>query len=284
MKKAFLLLVLVCSSLYLPLCMKQLTHGFRIEKMRLKSSCYSDWEVPPLSKDAHRRLMKLLDQPFYYLGRGAQCYVFESADQLYVIKLFRFDQRQNPIRTYFRTKIRKQPAMMGSEEKISHLFSACKLAYTIASEETELFYLHLNLTENQLPFLLLKGPLGRSLSLPLDSYCFALQKKAEPLNKALLAALHADQMQLYLDSLLSLLLNRTSKGISNSDGNLFRNFGFVGQRAIEMDFGNYGYSPDLLLPSHRKQEIGRFTSSLRAWLEIHAPEWVAYLDQKMEQI
>jgi hypothetical protein len=264
--------------------MKRFTHGFRIEKMRLDSSFRSDWEVPPLSFEDQQEIFCTLSQSFRYLDRGAQCYVFESEDSLYVLKLFRFDQPQNPLRKFFRTKIRKRSSDSHNSEKISHLFSACKLAYTLARQETELLYLHLNLTKDQWPTISLKTPLGKSLSLPLDSYRFALQKKAEPLKKVLLSSLSTGEIQMRLDAILALLTQRVAKGIGNSDRNLFRNFGFIEKKAVEIDFGNYGYSPDLASPSQRVQEVGRFISSLRAWLQDHAPEWVAYLDQKMEQV
>jgi hypothetical protein len=284
MKKIFLAFLLSGCFLYMPIYMKRLTCGFRIEKMRLKNASQLQLEETSLSCEAKGKIAALLNQPFFYLGKGAQSYVFKSEDGLYVIKLFRFDQHRNPIRAFFRNKIKQRSSRPSPLEKAAHLFSACQLAYTLAPEETELVYLHLNLTQNELPVLSLKGPLGRSYSLPLDAYRFALQKKVDPFDTALLSALSSGQISVYLDSLVALLNQRTSKGIINTDGNLLRNFGYIDQKAVEIDFGNYEYSPDLLLPLNRKEEISRFTSSLRSWLEVHAPAWVAYLDQQMEPI
>lgn len=262
--------------LCLPVSLKRLTQGFHIQKMKLEAQFNSEWETDSLSGGDWDLLMRILDQPFYYLDRGAQSYVFVSKDGDYVIKLFRFDQGRNPIRKIFRKKNKKQA------EKTFRLFSACRLAYTEARSETELLYLHLNPTENHLPTVALRGPLGRSFSIPLDSYRFALQKKAEPFEKALLKALSLGNLERHIDSLTDLLLERTGKKIANSDGNLFRNFGFIGSRAVEIDFGNYAYSEELISPLAQKKEISRFTLSLRSWLKEHAPESVAYLDRKME--
>ena len=87
-------------------------------------------------------------------------------------------------------------------------------------------------------------------------------------------------MEDHLDAIISLLEKRSLKGISNADRNLFRNFGFINEKAVEIDFGNYNYSKDLCLPAKRKEEISRFLSSLRTWLQGNAPEWVFYLDQQ----
>lgn len=284
MKRIVFFVIFSGVCLCLPVGMKRLTHGFHIEKMKLEAQFNSEWIAPPLSIEDQNRVIHILSQPFDYLDRGAQCYVFESQDGLYVIKLFRFDQSQNPIRTFFRTKIRKRNLPTNHFKKISHFFLACKLAYTKAKAETELLYLHLNPTENCLPVLSLRGPLGRSFSLPLDRYRFALQKKAEPFERALFQAVSFGNIEECINSLFHLLIERTGKGIANSDGNLFRNFGFIGSRAVEIDFGNYRYSEDLFLPLSRAKEIGRFILSLRSWLEDHAPNQVAYLDRKMEQI
>lgn len=284
MKKIAVFILLVSLSLCCPVLMKRITHGFRIEKMKLATWVDPVLEVPALSQQEQNEIKKILTQKFTYLNRGAQCYVFESEDGGYVIKLFRFDQKQNPIRKFFRHKVRKKACTENNSGKISQLFFACKLAYTLAREETELFYLHLNPTENELPLIFLKGPLGRKFSLPLDSYRFALQKKAEPLKTTLVQAIASGTIQDCIDSLFSLWIKRAGKGIGNSDGNLFRNFGFIGNRAIEIDFGNYGYSSDLSHLASQKKEIGRFANSLRIWLESNAPEWVEYVDRKMNEI
>jgi hypothetical protein len=278
-KKLFFFVVFTTLCCVLPVGMKRLTHGFHIGKMKLDHSFVSEWEPPVLSAEKQDEIMTLLSQPFHYLNRGAQCYVFESEDLSYVIKLFRFSQPQNPVQKFFRDK--KRPKI---SEKVNELFSACKLAYTLVPEETGLVYLHLNLTENQLPTLFFKGPLGQSFSLPLDSYRFALQKKAEPLKDALLKGASLGKIEMYLDSILSLLVKRVDKGICNTDGNFFRNFGFIENRAVEIDFGNYEHDSRLVNPYRKKEEISRFTSSLRSWLYSQDPQWAFYLDEQMEKI
>jgi hypothetical protein len=280
-KKAVFLILFSAACLYLPLGMKRATCGFRLQKIECSMPFSSDWEAAPPTPAVQLQLQRILDQPFSYLDKGMQSYVFKSEDDLYVIKFFRFDESFNPIRRFIRTQVRKRALHPHALKRISHLFAACKLAYTLAPEETEVLYLHLNCTKDKLPSLLLKGPLGRSFSLPLDSYRFVIQKKALPLEKTLLLAKQTAQMEPYLDALLSLLSQRSSKGIINCDRNLFRNFGFIGQKAIEIDFGNYRYSSDVRAPDLRTKEIRRFTASLRVWLESYAPEWVAYLDEKL---
>jgi hypothetical protein len=246
-----------------PAGLKQWTCGFKLSKLRLNMSHRTDWEATSALSD--KELQTLLRQSFTYLARGAQAYVFESQDHSYVIKFLRFDQPQ-----ICRTKKTVTPF----HEKMEKMFRAFILAYTRFPEETGLIYLHLNVTEGKLPTLQAKGPLGQSLRLPLDQYRFVIQRKAIPFHQGLLEA-RGDVAEFHrrIDSFLSLIASRLSQGVSNTDGNLVRNFGYLRGKALEIDCGNYqeGASPD---------ERSHFTQRLRDWVEAYAPEYVPYLDEK----
>lgn len=252
-------LIFLFSLLFLPVGVKRLTQGVRLEKMRIDFPFHPEWETGPIDTS-------ILNQSFRFLGKGAQCYVFASQDDQYVLKIYRFD-RPSLIK---RKKINKNAL---------RLMEASKLAFELAKEETGLVYLHLNLSEGKLPTIQCKDPIGRKIKIPLDRVRFALQKKGEPFRSVLIGALQKpDEMRKRIDSFLTLLRNRTAKGIGNSDPNLSRNFGFLGERAIEFDFGNYY----LMQPGQRPREIQRYTERLRRWLKKEAPEWVSYLDQELE--
>lgn len=252
----------------MPVAFKRFTCGFKIAKLRLEVPFQPDWAVP--SVVSKEEIDSILSQPYSYLDRGAQCYVFGSEDEKYVIKLFRFD------RTLVHKKREKKPAFL---QKIDHVFSACVLAYEVAREETGLVFLHLNLTNGQLPVLYAKGPIGQLLKIPLDEYRFAIQKRVRPFGSALLTAYHSsdeNEMKRLIDSFVALIASRSAKGIRNTDPSVSRNFGFLGDRAIEIDFGNYtknGVS--------QEWEIARYTHRLRSWLSDNAPEWVTYLDERI---
>src|SRR3989344_6079777 len=127
MKRLCFLIFFSTLVLSFPAGFKRLTCGFKLAKMHFDHPFRLDWEVDPiLSQD---QLHAILTQPFSYLGKGAQCYVLQSADGRYVIKLFRYD-----------ASLRQCPA------KREKLFTACLLAYHRAREETGVLYLHLNLT------------------------------------------------------------------------------------------------------------------------------------------
>ncbi len=278
----FLIIFFAIAVLAVPIGYKRLTKGFRIEKMKIALPFHPEWDA----KEEHiGQAREILAQPFHYLDRGSQCYVFASEDDKYVIKLFRFDQKKHLLRAKIGKLFRSKKEETEFEAKVDRLLSASKLAYDRVPFETGLVYIHLNTGSQGLPVLNCKDALGRKYRLPLDEYRFVLQKKAKPLREELIRHLqNPEEMKHSLDSIFSLLITRTSKGIHNSDSNLNRNIGFLDGRAIDIDFGNFCDCLFLDQPSRRMLEISRFSLPLRAWILQQAPEWVAYFDEKMERV
>ena len=142
--------------LSLPALAKRLTQGFRVGKMELAFPSHPEWDVP-----ASPEVLAILDQPFYYIDKGSQSYVFESRDGNYVVKFFRFDYPE-------------------IELKVLTLFNACKIAYDKLRDATGLSYIHLNPTSEGLPILHCTDAIGRKSRLPLDLYRSTIHKKALP--------------------------------------------------------------------------------------------------------
>lgn len=255
MKRFLSFFLFTTAMLLLPTLAKYLTDGFRLAKMRVDFPPHPEWEVA-LDPD----IIPLLNQPFHYLDKGSQCYVFESADRKIVIKFFRFNEPKSYLKTFT-------------------LFNATRIAYETLKKETGLLYIHLNVTNLNLPTLHCKDAIGRSYHFKLDECRFAIQKKATPFHLTLKNALSdPTQMQKRLDQFIDLLFARTDKGIFNTDPSLSRNFGFLDDQAVEIDFGNYRPTT----PHGQRVEIERYTKKLRRWLNKKAPEWAEYLDAQIK--
>lgn len=240
--------------LFLPTLAKSLTGGFKLAKMRVIFFPHPEWDVP-----LDPEVLRGFKQPFHYIDKGSQCYVFESEDQKVVIKFFRFSKPWSSL-------------------KIFTLFNATHIAFERLKEETGLLYIHLNPTELGLPKLRCKDAIGRTYYLALDECRFAVQKKVQKFESAMAEALKRPElMKERLDQFVELLFARTAKGVFNSDPSLSRNFGFLGDRAIELDFGNY--RP--MIPHTKEVEIERYAERLRRYLKQNAPEWVSYLDSRI---
>lgn len=259
MKRILFFCFFVAGCLCLPVCFKRWTCGFKLSKISFQYETNPKWDVAPnLEKEV---LQKIISKPFIYLNRGAQCYVFESLDGEYVLKLFRC----NP-QLFHSGEVDEV-----SKRKLDRLFNACTLAYTKAKEETGLVFLHLNATENSLPTIHIRDPIGRPLSLSLDAYHFAIQKRATLFRDAF-KGVDSDTAKQKIDSFIQLLRLRTEKGISNTDPTVSRNFGFLGTQAVEIDFGNY--TEEMV---SQEKEVARYASRVYMWLIDFSPELAEYL-------
>lgn len=256
LQKWIFFLLFVSLSLALPSGARWLTSGFKVAKLQCSLPYRSEWDAKLLASEA------VLAQSFRYLGKGRQCYVFESEDGKYVIKLFRFDPKG---KTQLETALR--------------LFAGCMLALSVP-EETGLLYLHLNETEGLFSPFRGKGPLGRRIRLDLDRCRFALQRKALPFGPELFKARDEGRLEERIEQIVSLLERRIARGIGNNDPSLWRNFGFLEGQAIEIDFGNFVSRPDFADRKQAEQELARYLGPLRSWLERNAPGSLPFFDAR----
>lgn len=266
----FLLGFLIFLTFQTPLFFKEFTQGFHLARFEVSHRLlgWQERRSIALANDVNSpvdsTVLQILNQPFFYLNRGAQCYAFESKDHQYVLKIFHENREATPFRAlkqcFSSKKARPRHVLRDSD------LDACLIAYRLAKEETALSYIHLLPTRDLLPRLAVKDPIGRKFYLPLDRYAFVLQKKAAPFRKTLFEASLKKELPVYLTAFFSLIERRVSKGIYNKDFNIAPNFGFLGKVAIELDFGRYAEHPDFLNPSFQKMEKEKFAAELREWI------------------
>lgn len=262
MGRLIVFFLLGVSCLCAPLVMKRLTKGFHLTRLDVYdwNSCKGlnqTFVNPPIEQE----ILEVLSQPFTYLHRGAQCYVFESQDRKYVIKFFQ--KRKKKIK------------------KID--FTSYLIAYYKAKEETALLYMHLIPTQQSLPKLSVRSPLGRWFSLSLDRYAFVIQKKTKSFRETLLQASKEKTLDVYISSLLDLLSQRIAKGIRNKDLSLSSNFGFLGEQAIEFDCGCYIESVDFLQPAYQTLEKTLFINQLRLFMKANLPDDLGLFEELVEK-
>lgn len=231
-----------------------------------------EWDAPPPSDE----ILNILNQPFVYFSHGNQSTVFQSEDGQYVLKIFRYRRSLFPIIHDVKNWFKKKPKQ-NFASKVNKTFNAAHIACTKGRPFTHVIFCHLNLTKDLLPTIQLKA--GRTYTVPLDSYRFALQRKVSPFKETLLAAKdNPEEMKRLIDSFVQLLVDRSALNIRNSDPNLGPNFGFLDGQAVELDFGNYHIiEPNIQI---RKDEIENFLNRFEKWLQCNAPEHVNQLRLK----
>jgi hypothetical protein len=273
-------------------CHRQ-TDGFSLYKISSNLTFHREWEVPALDPSEQKELSTILDQPYDYLAKGAQCYVFLSRDGNYVIKFFRIYHLQPPL---WVTHLHWPPCLQSYQthkilKKSNELhkdFESYRIAYDQLKEETGLLYLHLNKTSSLKHTLTLYDKIGVKHQVDLDQMEFAVQRRAELVYPALSHLLKTEggaAAKEALSELISLLCLRCRKGIYDKDPDLNTNFGFIGRSALQIDIGRFRIENKTLLEKTiDRNEILRITDNLNQWLSLNHPELSNHLHSLIAQI
>lgn len=258
---ARLLIFILCFYGTARFCKKQ-TGSFTIARISSDISFHPEWEVETANES---EVKKILSQPFRFLGKGAQSFVFASEDGTTVIKFFRHHH-------------------LKKNSKLAKDFGSYKLAYDNLREETGLLYLHLNKTRHLNQTLDLIDKIGIHHPINLDHYEFLVQKRATLAYIALdkwIDEGKIDDAKEALTKLVQLLAIRSNKGIQDKDPDLNTNFGFIGTTPIQFDIGRFkSRKVPADLPANYRELI-RITDNLHQHLMRKAPELDEHLKQEL---
>jgi hypothetical protein len=268
------------------------TKGFALTKIHSDLSFNPDWEIPPLAPDEHQKVIALLDQPFTFLGNGAQCYAFQSQDGKTVIKFFKHHHMRvnswlNRLELSPKLHLYRLKLTGGGKERLHLILGSCKISYDHLKEETGLIYIHLNKTNHLQKKLTIIDPIGIAHQVDLDQMEFVVQKKATmiyPTLKEWRAEGNFEAIKEYLDSVLALFAKRLSLNIADKDPVFKRNFGCLGSKAIEIDQSSFYYSTSLKKPYAKKRAFYFETFKLRRWVKKRIPEVSDYFEQRLNEV
>jgi len=235
-------------------------------------------------------IVRLLDQPYSYLAKGKQSFVFASEDGKYVLKLFA-NRYQRKAQVYsllchipFFNAWAKEK-LEYNKYKLHATFESYSIALNKLKEETGILYVHTSpKQEASLPIHIIDR-IGIHHKIPIKKSAFLIQKRAEPFYTNLLSLKQKGDDQTakaQLDSLFNLLITRFNKGIFDNDPLLRSNFGFIDSCAVEIDVGSFSENPSMQDPAIYTKEIVRITTSLRRWLEENYTELLAELENQYQ--
>ncbi len=266
----------------------RLTDDFRISHMVHELPENPNWKTETALSDRHF-IRKTLRQPFYYTGKGAQSYAFESEDGRYVIKFFKFKHLKPnwfvnllPDIELFRDY--KQKNIARKKRLIQSVFSGYKLAYDRHREETGVVFLHLTPTDNLMRSVTLFDKIGRKHELDLDPIIFVIQEYAVTSRKELSEALEGGDVGLAkyrIRQLIDLYLSEYQKGIYDRDHGILHNTGFVGEKPIHLDVGKLTDAPRMREQENWRPDLERIVWKFHVWLNDSYPQ---YYDELMNTI
>lgn len=285
-KNIFTLFVTACTLFGVQRFCRSQTDGFALHKICSELSFHPEWEV----ENDPESLGTILDQPYTYLAKGAQSYVFASEDGQYVIKFFRIYHMTPPrflTHCYWPMCVQgyRLSKMIQKQEELDRDFTSYKIAYDHLKEETGLVFLHLNKTNNLKKTLTLIDKLGISYPIDLDQMEFLVQKRATIAYPALAQITEEkgiDAGKSALTQLVSLLALRIDKNIKDKDPDLNTNFGFIDIRPVQIDVGRFRINPSPLSAEEKRDEVIRITDNLDQWLRSQYPELSIHLQQEIQ--
>lgn len=221
-------------------------------------------------------IRKVFLQPFRYLSKGRQCFVFESEDGKYVLKFF--NQKYLTMPWYSFLWEEKERAKRSLRR---HFYEN---SYQIAFQELgeEILYLHLS-SSNDLPEVTLVDRAKRDFQIDLNQVPFVLQKKGAPIYSALDTIYQEEGIGgIYkeIDHFVAAISHRIEKNIADGDSDVEHNWGYVDGKLFHLDPGRLYYEKELQNPERLQREWDNATRGFHKWLRKKYPEAALYLQQK----
>ncbi|MBS0615136.1 MAG: hypothetical protein JSR58_01115 [Verrucomicrobia bacterium] len=252
--------------------------GFCLHYILSDAPCDPQWKTEgPFPRE-------ILEQPFSYLGKGSQTYVFESQDGKYVLKFYKFPSHMRKIGWLKHPFAYHMDGKRASIKKHNldrfHLsFNSYFLSQKELQNETGVVYVHLYPSDNLRTSLHLIDKLGMHYEVPADHMGFIVQRKAASLLPTLQQAITQKDEHLckqMINNLLQVITSRCHKGISDLDAMHHNNYGWLEGRAIHIDVGRFVYDASVKTPEGCQKEIVRITQSLSDFLAKESPELHQY--------
>lgn len=271
--------------------LSQLTDGFKLKNIRSNLPFQSDWNTPIAQSD-FLETQKAISQKYDYLASGSQSYVFLSEDKKYVIKFFKHKRwKLNSFYSHIplpSTWKKKQRHWKEKKWKtVNKTFKSCKISYELFKKETGVLYIHLNKTNLLNQTLIVKDRIGMTHALELDKLQFVVQKKAVPTDIYLTNLRNkgkVEEAKEAIKKLLDLTKMRAKLGYSDKDPHLIRNFGFLDQKAVQIDIGGFHRDPKKDLAYYQSQEIFKIQDKFLPWIEENYPEIAPFTKKQIEML
>jgi len=238
----------------------------------------------PKSKDVSWH--NILNQPFYYLDKGRQSFVFVSKDEKYILKLFNRQRFQIPswlkkmplpafLDVYRTKKMAKKHAKLNR-----FYFHSYALAFKRFQQQTGLIALGLTPDTQSNYKVQLVDKFGKGKTIDLATVPFVIQKKATKLFECLKVQDSSYQQKL-IDGLVNNMVCRIDQLIRDDDLDVQHNYGVIGDEVILIDPGRLYKDESLIQAINKAKELRVNTKYFRKWLKKNNFTLFQYFDRKI---
>jgi hypothetical protein len=272
----FLLILIILLGIFLYWKSTPSQPSFSVEEIQFNFPDQGDWEIS-LSNEKHNQINQILQQNFYYLGKGARLICFLSEDGQYVLKFFKYRYHQPhwavrflpavfPFESYRQKKMKKV--------SLHTVLTGYKIAYDHDPEGTGLLYIHLNLTNDKHSLVTVIDKQGNKHLISLDRTRFILQRKVKELTDLLHECLSQQNEELALkriNQIFDLYHFHYQQGLYDVGIGILRNNGFIGEQPIHFDVGKMTLDFQTLDPNFQRKKLVFFSKKVEQWLDKHYP-------------
>ncbi len=296
MNRIWIFLIIVVSLFVLGRVYYRATDDFRLGNMTHEVANRPEWETPPLDPQEFARLKQVLDQPFHYLGKGAQSYAFLSADEKYVLKFFKFKHlRQAGWVSYIPSippfaKWKKEDEER-KESKLISVFDGYVTAYSLHRNESGILFLHFNTTDHLLGSVKIYDKLGISHQIDLDQVMFILQSKVRPMRGVIIDLLNkadAAGAIAMINKTFDLYMSEYRKGIYDRDHGVMHNTGYITLNdnsivAVHLDVGKMSKEPRMKESAYFAPDLEKVARKIDSWVALNYPKYYPEISKAMEE-
>lgn len=266
------------------------TDDVRVSNMTYKLPFKAPWQVPELTPEARQQLTQVLDQKFYYIGKGAQSYAFASEDQQYVLKFFKFKHLKpnffvNLIPSIPPFKTYKNNVIERKKRKLLSVFNGYDLAYHHNRQDSQLLYIHLLPTQTLHQHVTIIDKIGREKDINLDDVVFLIQRKGDTLRTRLTQLLEKGQVPeagKAIASIVTMYVSEYKKGLYDRDHGVLFNTGFVGDQPFHLDVGKFSQDDSMRNVQVYKKDLEHVVWKIDQWVKMHFPQYDAVLTPFLE--
>lgn len=271
------------------LTLKSLDKTLDVNDLVLPAEAGSEWDT---SARETFPIQEILNQKFYFLGKGHQAYAFASEDGQYVLKFFRYyyPKITLPFLSFRATHIpffKEVYQLFAGEKRYEQRkldFKSYINAFDQFKNESLLEYLHLASTSHIHKKITVFDKRDNLVTLDADTSCFLVQKRADPIEdtiKMLLKENRQEEAKLVLKKLIDLVNYRHSLGFYRATTKFRENFGCVGLEPVQIDVGMLLSREELGLdPLTPDPNIEKGCKRMDLWIESAFPELVGSIDMR----
>lgn len=258
-----------------------LTDDFRLGNITYDMTGKGDWQTPRISQQEQEKLVSILNQKFYYIGKGAQCYAFGSEDGKYVLKFFKFKHLKphwlvDLIPSLPLLSDYKKTVAARKKKKLESVFVGYELAYRENKEDSKLIYLHLAPTNYLNQVVTVIDKIGRERQINLDDVVFLVQNKGEILRTRMHRYLGQNQLEaakLAIGNIMEMYVSEYKRGLYDRDHGVMHNTGFVEDQPFHLDVGKFTKDENMKNRDIYKNDLEHIVWKIAVWTQRQYPQY-----------